>query len=84
MPNTSSAKKELRKAEKRTAANLRIKTHVKSLAKQLKEAVRDGKAAEAKELSKKLQQAAAKASKRNVIHKNKAARMTSKASKMAK
>jgi len=84
MPNTSSAKKELRKTEKRTAANLRIKTHVKSLAKQLKAAVRDGKAAEAKELGKRLQQAAAKASKRNVLHKNKAARITSRAAKMTK
>ena len=83
MPNTSSAKKELRKSEKRKIANLRIKTHIKSLSKQLKESIRDGKVTEAKELSKKIQQATAKASMQNIIHLNKATRLTARAVKLA-
>lgn len=83
MPNTSSAKKELRKAEKRHAKNYRMKTHVRSLSKQLKEAVAAGKKEEAKDLSKKLQKFAAKSTKSNVFHKNKVNRIISKAAKSA-
>ena len=81
MPNTSSAKKELRKANKRKEVNYRLKTHVKSLAKQLSVAIKEEKMGEASDINKKLQQAASKSSKSNIFHKNKAKRIISKAAK---
>lgn len=66
---------------RRKNANLRLKTHVKSLAKQLVVALHEGKTDEAAEINKKLQQSAAKSAKSNVFHKNKVGRLTSKASK---
>lgn len=82
MPNKHAAIKDLRKNERRAARNLRMKIHVKALAKQLKDLVKEGKKSEAAELSKKLQQAAAKAAKNHVLHVNKTRRMTSAAHKM--
>jgi small subunit ribosomal protein S20 len=77
MPNTQSAKKELRKSIKLQKKNYRMKTHVKSLAKQLKEAVGAGKKDEALDIAKKLQQATDKAARTHVLHKNKAKRIVS-------
>jgi len=82
MPNKHAAIKDLRKNERRAARNLRLKIHVKSLTKQLKDLVKEGKKTEAQEVSRKLQQAAAKASKNHVLHFNKTRRMTSAAHKM--
>lgn len=81
MPNKHAAVKDLRKNERRALRNARLKTHVKSLSKQLKEMVKDGKKTEAIEVSRKLQQAAAKAAKNHVLHFNKTRRMTSAAHK---
>ncbi len=81
MPNKHAAIKDLRKNKRRAARNLREKTNVKSLIKQLKELVKDGKKSEAEALVSKLQQAADKAAKRNVIHMNKARRIKAQAMK---
>ncbi|HVM90785.1 MAG TPA: 30S ribosomal protein S20, partial [Verrucomicrobiae bacterium] len=75
------ALKDLRKNKRRAARNMREKTNVKSLIKQLKTLVKEGKKKEALEVATKLQQAAAKAAKKNVIHPNKAGRITSAAMK---
>ena len=77
MPNKHAAVKALRASKKRLEKNQRMRVHVKSLTKQLKAAVTGGKKAEAAEISRKLQQAVAKAGKTNVFHGNKAQRMAS-------
>ncbi len=82
MPNKHAAIKDLRKNERRAARNLRDKTNVKSLIKQLKTLVKDEKKTEALALVSKLQQATDKAAKKNVIHRNKARRVASMAMKM--
>ncbi len=79
MPNKHAAIKDLRKNKRRAARNLREKINVKALMKQLKALIKEGKQSEALELVKKLQQAAGKAAKKNIIHPNKARRMTSMA-----
>lgn len=79
MPNKHAAIKDLRKNKRRAARNLRDKTNVKSLIKQLKLLVQEGKKAEALTLVSKLQQATDKASKKNVLHRNKARRINSMA-----
>ena len=80
MPQKNAAIKDLRKNARRAVRNARMKTHVKSLTKQLKEAVKKGEP-QTKELVVKLQSASAKASKNFVIHKNKARRLVSAAMK---
>lgn len=74
--------KELRKSTIRHEKNSRMKTHVKSLTKQLKDAAGAGDKTRAGELAKQLQQAVAKASKTHVFHKNKARSKISKAGKI--
>lgn len=81
MPNKHAAIKDLRKNKRRAARNLREKTNIKSLIKQLKTLVKEDKKTEALAIVTKLQQASAKAAKRNVIHTNKARRITSQAMK---
>jgi len=82
MPNKRSEIKELRKSTVRHTANSRMKTHVKNLAKQLKDAVTAGDKKQATEFARKLQQSVAKASKTHVFHKNKAQKKTSRAGKL--
>ncbi len=82
MPNKHAAVKDLRKNERRALRNARLKTHVKSLSKQLKEAAKAGSKTEVVEAARKLQQASAKAAKNHVLHFNKTRRMTSAASKL--
>ena len=84
MPNKHSAIKDLRKSEKRAASNSRLKTHIKALTHLLKAAVNSGRKDEAKDFLKKLQQAVDKAENGNVIHANRAARIKSRMSKVAK
>lgn len=81
MPNKHAAIKDLRKNERRAARNLRMKIHVKALAKQLKELVKAGNKKEAMEISSKLQQAADKAGKNHVFHVNKTRRIVSASAK---
>ena len=82
MPNLHASIKDLRKSQKRTERNHRMKTHIKALTRQLTDLAKAGKKAEATEISKKLQQAFAKATKNFVVHKNNAQRHTSKAVKL--
>ncbi len=69
MPNTASAKKELRKAIKRRQSNLKIENNLKDLIKTSRRAI-EAKQAEAKELVAKTLQALDKAAKHDVIKKN--------------
>lgn len=84
MPNKHAAIKDLRKNRKRAIANARIKTNIKALFKQSKELAAAGKTTEAKETARKYQQAADKAAKRGIIHKNQAARRKSSVMRKAK
>ncbi len=84
MPNKHAAIKDLRKNHKHAANNLRMKTHVKALTKQMKVLVAEGKKKEALEMTPKLQQAIAKASKKHVLHANKAKNSMSAVHKMVK
>ncbi len=79
MPNKHAAIKDLRKNHRRAARNARLKTHVKALERNWKPLVKEGKPAEAREAVQKLQKTAAKAAKKHVIHRNKAARLLSRA-----
>lgn len=81
MPNKHAAIKDLRKNKRRAARNLREKVNVKALIKQLKALIKEDKKAEALSVVSKLQQASAKAAKKNIIHPNKARRITSMAMK---
>ena len=69
MPNTASAKKELRKAKKRQQRNLKIENNLKDLLKASRRAI-EAKKAEAKELVAKTLKALDKAAKQNLIKKN--------------
>lgn len=82
MPNKHAAIKDLRKNKRRAARNLRDKTNVKALIKELKTLVKDGKKSEALALVAKLQQATDKAVKKNVLHRNKGRRIASMAMKI--
>jgi len=81
MPNKHAAIKDLRKNERRALRNARLKMHVKALSKQYKDLVKAGKKDEAIAMSSKLQQAADKAAKNNVLAYNKVRRMKSAAHK---
>ena len=77
MPNKHAAVKDLRKNKRRAERNIRLKTHVKALTKQMSELIKANKKTEALELSRKLQQVIAKASKNYIFHSNKASRKVS-------
>jgi small subunit ribosomal protein S20 len=82
MPNTASAKKALRQNTKRRAQNRSQRSTLKTLLKKTRTAVEGGEgkdqsAALMSESAKKLDQAAS----RNLIHKNKAARLKSRLAK---
>lgn len=69
MPNTKSAKKELRKSRKRRIYNKQIKDNVKKLVKQTRKAIAAGDA-KAKELLAQALKAIDKAAQKGVIKKN--------------
>ncbi len=69
MPNTASAKKELRKAKKRQARNQKIEKNLKDLIKTSRRAI-EAKDAGAKELVLKTLKALDKAAKQSIIKKN--------------
>lgn len=81
MPNKKAAIKDLRKNRKRAAHNLRIRKNVKALVKETRELTAAGKKEEATQKLRALQQAADKAAKRGVMHKNSAARRKASAMK---
>lgn len=84
MPNKQASIKDLRKTKKRTAHNVRIRKNVKALFKNSKEIVTSGSKEEAVLKLRALQQAADKAAKRGIIHKNEARRRVSVAMKSLK
>lgn len=83
MPNKSSAKKELRKAAKRTAANTKVKVAFRQALKVTKKAI-IAKDASISEKIRDVQKKLDKAAKKGVIKKNTAARRLSRLTKLAK
>lgn len=82
MPNTKSAKKKLRQDKKRTLINDRYRIAIKKTKKELKKAVEQKKDKKVIEnILRKFYSIVDKAAKRRVIHKNKAARLKSRAVK---
>ena len=69
MPNTASAKKELRKSVKRQQRSLKIENNLKNLIKDSRRAI-EAKKADAKELVAKTLKALDKAAQKGVIKKN--------------
>jgi len=69
MPNTKSAKKELRKSKKLAIYNKKIKTNIKDLIKKSRKAI-DAKDGKLKEIVEKTTKALDKAAKKGVIKKN--------------
>ncbi len=70
MPTKHAALKDLRKTRKRTARNLRLKTHMRHLWKSAQDLVKAGQKSEAKTAVLKFQQIADKAAKHRVISQN--------------
>ena len=75
MANKKSSKKDIKNIEKRTERNRMVTTRIKTLRKKLRQ---DGEAKNALSLI----SIADKAAKRSIIHRNKASRIKSKASKV--
>lgn len=78
MPHKKAASKWLRKTKKRTVANQKVKDGIEYLARQLKKALDAKDKAKAIELVKQLAKAVDKASEKNILKKNKAARIKSR------
>ncbi len=83
MPNIKSAKKKLRQDKKRTKINERYRIEIKKTKKAVRKAA-ESKAGKKKieELLTKFYSIVDKAAKRHVIHKNKAARLKSRITKL--
>lgn len=84
MPIKDSAKKELRKAGKRTLKNLKEQRLVKDLKKKILKVLASGDAAKIKELVVKFQKEADKAAKRGWLKKNNARRQKSRLAALIK
>lgn len=82
MAVTKSAKKSLRKSLKNRAHNLTYKKKIKLLRKQIQKAIINNNKDEAKSLLPKFYKIVDKAAKKNVIKKNKAARLKSRLTKI--
>ena len=81
MPQRRSAIKELRKTHSRRMHNLDIKTDLKKTIKKFNAAVAEKKPDDAQTLLKTVHKKLDKAAKRNILHKNTAARRKSRFSK---
>ena len=82
MPIIKSAIKRVKVAEKKRKRNLITKNRYKSLVKEFIGLIDNGKKAEATTLYPTVQKSIDMAAKKNVLHKNTAARMNSRLSKM--
>ncbi len=82
MPVIKSAQKKLRQDKKRKTVNNIIKTAYKSAIKKLMKPAT--KSSSKKEMARKATSSIDKAVKKNVMHKNKAARLKSKVSKLSR
>ena len=78
IPNTKTAKKNLRQSLKRREQNLKRKEALHRIVKQLKKALAAGDKARVQELIPQLMQVTDKAAQKHVIHPNKAARLKSR------
>ena len=81
MPNTKSAGKAMRQSLRRREFNLKIKDSVKQSVKDVRKLIAAGDKAGAAEKMKAAMSALDKAAKKNVIHKNNAARKKSRLAK---
>lgn len=81
MPNTKSAGKAMRQSERRREFNSKIKESVKRSVKEVKKLIAAGDKTAAAEKMKAAMAALDKAAKKNVIHKNNAARKKSRLAK---
>ena len=84
MPITTSAKKALRQAERRRARNLVRKEAIVSVERKIKKLVSSGKKAGAQALLPQAYKAIDKAAKRNILHKNTAARQKSRLARLVR
>lgn len=84
MPIKKSASKALRQTKKRGLKNRKAKERIKRLIKDFKKAIEKKEKDKAKELFPKIQTILDKAAKRNIIKKNKAARLKSRLAKRLK
>ena len=82
MPITKSAKKALRQSQKRRIINIKKKSKIKNLQKQVRSLALQKKTEEAKKLLPQLYKALDKAAKTELTKKNTAARKKSKISKL--
>lgn len=81
MANTKSAKKAIRVAKRRSVINLRLKRALKTSTKEVKKAVVKGDNKDLNTLLKQAYKSIDKAAKKNLIHKNAAARYKSNVAK---
>jgi small subunit ribosomal protein S20 len=81
MPITKSAKKALRQSRQRRLFNLRRKTKMKSLVKQIRDLIKEKKKPEALKILPETYKAIDKAAKRGIIKKNTASRKKSRLTK---
>jgi small subunit ribosomal protein S20 len=81
MPNTKGARKAMRQSIKRRANNTKTKDLIRESVKVVRRLVKAGKKSEAAEALSKAMSALDKAVKKNVIHKNNAARRKSRLAK---
>jgi len=82
MPVTKSAQKKLRQDKKRNTINALVKTAFKIAIKKLTKPA--AKSTSKKELARKAASTIDKAAKKKIIHKNKAARLKSRVSKLSR
>lgn len=82
MPNTKSAEKELRKAQKRRLRNLYYRSRARTFVKRVRKLLAEGKIEEAREALRLAISALDKAAEKGVIHKNNAARRKSRLMKL--
>ncbi|MBL8087064.1 MAG: 30S ribosomal protein S20 [Chthonomonas sp.] len=83
MANIKSMKKDLRRNAKRRAVNLGVKSGLKTRIKKVRTLAAKGTAADVAKALTEAQSALGKALQRGIIHKNQAARRTSRAAKAA-
>ncbi len=84
MPIIKSAKKRARQTEKRTIRNVKTKRTLREAIKGFTQALATGKAETISEAQKKANSAIDQAAKKNILHKNKAARKKSQLNTQAK
>ena len=75
MPNKASAKKRVRQAAKRRIRNMAVRSEIRTLAKQCRQAIAKGELTEARDLARRCESRLDRAAKHNIMHKNTAQRL---------